>query len=87
MKDRTPIGKVLSSIRIEQGLDQSEMARSLCITKNYLSKIERGYRPLNLSIASRAISKVDKEYKKELASCCVETLLGKEALESISGQK
>lgn len=47
MINKKSIGKIIKSIRMNQGLTQEELAEKIDISKNYLSKVERGLSVLN----------------------------------------
>ncbi len=47
MIDKSSIGKIIKTIRLNKKLTQEELSEKIDISKNYLSKIERGISVLN----------------------------------------
>ena len=47
MIDKVSIGRIIKSFRISKHLTQEELSEQIGISKNYLSKIERGISVLN----------------------------------------
>ena len=47
MINKKSIGKIIKSIRMNRWLTQEELAEKIEISKNYLSKVERGLSVLN----------------------------------------
>ncbi|MCM1009342.1 MAG: helix-turn-helix domain-containing protein [Fusobacterium sp.] len=48
MIDKVAIGKIISKLRNDKNLTQDELAEKIEISKNYLSKVERGLSRLNV---------------------------------------
>lgn len=48
MIDKVIIGKIIKTLRTNKKLTQEELAEKIDISKNYLSKIERGISVLNV---------------------------------------
>ena len=47
MIDKSSIGKIIKALRMSKRLTQEELAEKIDISKNYLSKVERGLSVLN----------------------------------------
>lgn len=47
MIDKVSIGKIIKNLRIGKNLTQEELSEKVNISKNYLSKVERGISILN----------------------------------------
>ena len=47
MINKSSIGKIIKAIRMSRELTQEELAEKIDISKNYLSKVERGLSVLN----------------------------------------
>lgn len=47
MIDKSSIGKIIKNLRTNKKLTQEELAEKIDISKNYLSKVERGISVLN----------------------------------------
>lgn len=48
MVDKVSIGKIIQTLRKDRKLTQEELAEKIDISKNYLSKVERGISKLNI---------------------------------------
>lgn len=47
MINKHSIGKIIKTLRTQKGLTQEELSEKIDISKNYLSKVERGLSVLN----------------------------------------
>lgn len=47
MINKSAIGKIIKTLRMDKKLTQEELAEKIEISKNYLSKVERGLSTLN----------------------------------------
>lgn len=47
MIDKSSIGKIIKTLRVNKNLTQEELSEKIDISKNYLSKIERGISIVN----------------------------------------
>lgn len=48
MIDKSSIGKIIKTLRTNKNLTQEELSEKIDISKNYLSKVERGLSVLNV---------------------------------------
>ena len=48
MIDKMSIGKIIKNLRVNKNLTQEELSEKIDISKNYLSKVERGISLLNV---------------------------------------